>query len=1828
MSNESHANSQPEQSSRTSKADLKVFVERFCETTATTHKKDLLADFLTRNPAMKSTKIIDAVSGLSDRKRCIEYIAACKGKLSIIENLTLSRRLASANREIDKRAKAIFNRMTAKDRKGRKFDEIVMGNISPLIKHNESQVLENVLQRINKLKGGSPITNIYSSFISDLIQALNIVQRIKNNGITEISIEEEFTQSRSKLMKPGMRTILQNVLFMDPRFALFKHKIQELLHSFRSEELEKEAESGRILNQDQALKDLSDVKDLETFLDKASAIIESGSGYINHVAKLFDFRLHNPLLSIYKILKFPIDRELFWKWMQKAPVPTKLLPEIKAEVISLKNELEKDSQTKKPPTSYEDLLKLIYDYKGCFTDKYKLITEASKTHPEKQALNFCLDQIKNVYYKIENKILTLVINQLQFCFSYSEIEKILLEDKKKISQRIKGYKLKLKKNIDSLMQGGEQEKYKVLPSVLKYAVEEKVITEEAFLQIDRQVNPEHELGFIVRLASSLLGFYFLLNCKLIIDLWRRYFASLKVSDGVFLRHKLSSLTKEEIYELCTHYAKEKPVVIENLKKYLDWGKAEKQVRLHMLERLGKPESFAPEITSGKYRLIGDKYSSTMTVKILDAEKKVRFHNKSPGVNTFLDFLNIIKKNKIHNLINVSDEQLKVLFQNIHLHAIDDLSRYIEERLKLLTSENSLVSLSAKEIELNYAKQDDPAKYIEDLLKSGEAERVLRNTLSGRLDQELKTTPVQETDILERIKAEIQNQNTALEHIETMIRFIRALETKQGGVKKITDISIDEINKYLKLHRVEKNAAYLETILDTLMELEAGKDTGGDLIKTKEYVRQIPKPEVFTGEDSVYEGKYESLDQAKAGIRDTILVNSIEDNLSFLDELLKIGNNELAARTAYVKDHSAYKRGSAQFFVYARELDEQQALTKKIKSFLEFVSNEFEKLQEVKKLNDAAALRFKQIAEKMRGKQPDEQSRLLAEDLYQLTDQEQKLGVAANFLVNSTNEDVLEKTKEIINSGSVNRYKILISLYNILDQQQDHDAKIKILDEFCSYLEENRYELYVQLKDLLDTQRKNLLNQYTKKRARISDLWRVLETQQSRENKIQYLNELLADSEWSMFYSYVENIKQGLLAENVDDMLTRNKHLALEDQYDLLQKIKMFRAEEYDTPEINERLSRKLLELSARQGVLKDKKTKIISSQGFSFIMRIPANEEKIIKTINSSLFNEERAAVEKEFKAQGIAPHEIKQYITKNLRSETDVSTFVSRKQKQTGQKPAPVAAVTRADAPGTHAERAAARDAAQEQKKQETTRHAAAPPVKKEQAVTPPVAEKQAATSPVKERQTQTLQPEIKAKEVRTKNKDQTIQPEITDKAAAPDIKDLAQAQEFFGPAHSGEEQDLVSKIQKLVHDNKIQEAVSTIQNEVVWEKGKSGELDKMSRLLYSVHESPVIRKHEEVNDFLEKQLQTLSAVIINHAQKKAGQAPSRQAVPQAQNGEDPDREHQAVKTKETEAVARVEEKAKQDLRTLVMSLEGLRDFTDLHTFASQRDFEEEEEKRLARIMNQLMDKGNFIYLEKAQLLLGGGRLKSLIETAFDQHSTGKPVTIDPNLLKKAWDFIRERGNIQNQLRLIGVSSQEERSDLFKELEKLMHPHGVPVHKLAKQKMFAKGESESQETEAPERKQTEAKALEPERTSHVRSVTREKRRGLFTAKVKPKKKPKAKQPVKKIDYSQTVKNYIHRSYAPVLMDYMKRMYRKKKDFFIPISGRRQYYDIEILRRSIEGILRKDARGKHHADLLHSLKHDEKLFPRIVSELFIEQKTKNGKSYFFPKFLKGEIELS
>jgi hypothetical protein len=1627
------------------------------------------------------------------------------------------------------------------------------------VKENESVILKLVLQKVNRLKESSPIIHIYSSFIADLITSMDIVQSMKDKGLSEKSIEDVLERAKSKIGRPGMRTMLQNIFFMDPGFALYKEKIQALLHALRSEELEKESENRRKLDKEISLAQLADEPDLEVFLDKASLLIASNSKYVKEIARLFDLQFNKPLLSIYKVLKFPIDRESFWKWMQKAPVPSKLLPEINTEITKLKNDLERDTGTGKATADYEELIKLIYDHTMCFTNKYKLLTETIKTHPEKQALLFCLGQIKNVHYKMENQFLMAVINQLYSCFSFSEVEKVLLEDRKKIDQRIEDYKIKLKKNIDKLLQDKASEKYRILPSVLKSVVEEKIISQEGFLQVDKKVNPERKLGFIVRLANSLIAYYFLLSLKFILVLWLKYFKSLRASDGIFIRHKLSSFTKEEIYELCSHYLHEKAVVVENLTKYLSWGKAEVEVRRHMLERLGAGLAKAAEIASGKYRLSGHKNGSVMHLRIRDEDNKVRFSNKTMGVNSYLDFLNVIRQNKLSSLINISDEQLKILFQNIHLDKIAELSSYIEERLTLLNFKNSLTALSAKEMEMELKKHGSEDGYLNELSASGDRERVLRSELLGKLEQELKETSLEDKEIIKRIRSEIENQQAALERIDLMMDVIRKWGAKQGQPEQV---SIAGINNYLTVHRAAENACYLEVLLQKMQEnnnLEAPDST---LTKTFGYLKKFQKPEVLALDNSVYEGKYESFAQAKRSLEDALLINSIEDNLTFLTSLQKIGEAELAARAAYSKKHGNYKNGTAQSLVYRREMEEQQAIIKNISKMLEFTAQETLKLKEVKKLNEAAAQKFKSISERLKEKDPAVQAEIIEEGLAELSDHEQKLGVAAQFLLASLGEEVMEKSKEIIAKGAVNRYKILVALYDILDRQEDNELKLKILDEFSRYLENNREDIYLRLKDLLDTQRSNLLNQYQTRQARISDLWRVLESLQKREEKIEYLNELLADDEWRMFYSYVENIKQGLLEENVDELLVRNRHLSLEEQYDLLQKIKIFRAPEYETKEINEKLSRKMLELEARRKVLREAKIKVFTPEAYSFITRIPVNEEKAIKSINLGLFKEERKAVETEFKAQGVSQQEVDEYLNRHLASPSDISTFREARSL-----------------------------------------------------------EKQAAASKTeKERVAAFKEREDILSETQKRNADS----ENGKSMAA--IDSLSDALKLFGPAQDGEEQEFLLAVQKLVENKKITEAVARIQDEVIWQSGKKGEIEKMSRLLFSIKELPSVQKDDEVNDFLTKQLQTLGSVIINEARKKitsvtAGKALPAEEAAVLEDSEAAGQENETPGRDNGELISKVEDKAKKDLNALILEMEGLPEFTDLSAFARQRDFKEEEEKRLAGIMNQLITKGKFIYLEKERKLLGTGRLKLLIERTFNEFSSGKQAGTDPYLLKKAWDFVRNKGGIQEQMRLLGVSSMEERSDLFKELEKMLQPHGTPLLKLSKKKLYQQKEVGQEDEKAlpVEQKQGHKPAAKKDMPIKVR--------GHFAAPPKLKKKPKTMPKQKQASYSAATQKYIMHSFAPVIMDYMKAMYRNKNDFYIPISGKRQYYTLDILRRSVEGILRKDAKGKYHADLLESLKQDERLFSLLVSELFIEYNTGKGGKIYFPKFIKGEIKL-
>ena len=110
------------------------------------------------------------------------------------------------------------------------------------------------------------------------------------------------------------------------------------------------------------------------------------------------------------------------------------------------------------------------------------------------------------------------------------------------------------------------------------------------------------------------------------------------------------------------------------------------------------------------------------------------------------------------------------------------------------------------------------------------------------------------------------------------------------------------------------------------------------------------------------------------------------------------------------------------------------------------------------------------------------------------------------------------------------------------------------------------------------------------------------------------------------------------------------------------------------------------------------------------------------------------------------------------------------------------------------------------------------------------------------------TQKPVNKQKKQQAAQQEEILATRQQDKGQVAEIKiaDLSQARQLFGPAQEGQEQELISEIEKMVHKNKIQEAVSKIQNDVVWESGKTGEIEKISRLLLSIKESPVIQKHK----------------------------------------------------------------------------------------------------------------------------------------------------------------------------------------------------------------------------------------------------------------------------------------------------------------------------------------------------------------------------------------------
>ncbi len=1620
------------------------FIEEFCKAIPVKTKKMLVNTLIKSEPEIKIVNLLNKLKILTDQKWLLKYYTEINEKSSIFNKISILNKKSRIETKIKKEAQNIYRKATIKNRKGRKFDGLILGGLSPYINNNDQYVVNEVINKLNNISNSSSIKKVYSKFITNLQFSLKIIHSIKNSGISTKNIEYFLNLNEKEILKEGTRTVLLNTFYLDNNFSNYKDKIKEIITGF-SRDINKKFKDESGIYSDE-LSDLRNEKNIDIFAEKADKLLGDNIEYFDLINKSYENLLNDPLLIIFKTLKFPINRELFKNWVVDTPLLYDYSLQFKDKLDSLKSEIEnKETDQIK---NYEDLIKLIYQMDICFTNKYKTLSDISKKYEKTEPLKHCLRNIKDVQFKIETSIINILVTSIKNVFSRSEIESIFEKIMIKVEDRIKEYKELFKKNYHKYFNTDNPDIKKILTLLMQNVSDEKYIEIELMLEINKIVNTKKELFRIMKLSNFFVAYYLTLNCRFIIDELKKYFNFIFMANNIFIKNKLSDLTKEEIFDFCTKYSKERDFIIETLNKYLKWGVNEQKLRNKLLDRLGVKQKKILEIK--KFKIHIKKHNNNYTINIKDLANNSRLIKEMKSINTYPDFLNAIDKNKVSELVIISGNQLKILFQFAHFNIIEELKAYID--FKILLLKTSILNTPLNNIKEAYKQSDSKSDFIIEKLSVCKKEIDLRQKYKDALKKELSEFEERKGEIVKRIKAET----------------------------KVQEACIFKINRYLVLLKklgaeIEQNANLpVEKVALNKVEDEISKDISLDIShdeENKDQLNNSDKEDFLTKEIS------ESIKM------------EIENNTAKADEF---ENDVINIIDSVEMDN-------------LEEYDEED-LTEMSKN--------------IEKISNTVQFNAEDIFKTLEGKDEQSQEAILTDKLEKIEDTAEKLDTASLLLIKSSAALIIEKTKTLLQNSKVDKFKMLLALYEVLDKKKDYELKIKILDEFCKHLEEKHPKVYLQLKYLLKIQREKILQEKILKGNKISEIWETINAIDKVESKIEYLNNLLQDDKWNNHHSFIQSIINGFITTDIKELFKETDQLPANEQLDILNKINQFRDDFGNNEEIAHEILLKTLELNARKKLLADSTNHIFDSDTMDLFTIAGSDADELLNSIDLAILNAEQEKIISEFRENNISEEEIEKY------KEEYQKKIQSNKQTE---------------------------------------------------------------------------------KTVQKQSKKETIM-------RIPKITGLKDAQKFLGFATGQEEEKLVSDIEELLKENKLSEANSVIKAKVYWECVKIKDYRKMSRLLSSLENNDLISSSNELNKQVQNYIQSLEPVIMETAKEKI------EELKQKANNESLQIVEEVYNDEEQK------DDKKHIIDTIFESFKKLVYFKDPIKIADENGLNEDEMKKLPQLIEKYQHEGKFIYLPVHKEILGVGKLKFIIEKAYMEHMEKIPIDIDILKVKEAWDIVRAHKELIYQFELLGVSNKKERNEIYKKLQILIKPEGAkvskeirPVKHATEQKTEPVKQATEQKTEPVNRKEI---SPIPQKVKKPR-ISENKSKKELKKNISTKRKIISGENIKN-EYNQKMKKLVEKSFAPIIIDYIKNMYKnkKRKDFVMVANGRRQYYTKDILKGVVEEILKRDSRGKSHSVLLDSIKDDKALFDSIVNELFIKKKTKDGIIAYFPKCLK------
>ncbi|MBN2440898.1 MAG: hypothetical protein JXJ04_06120 [Spirochaetales bacterium] len=1155
-----------------------AFINQFCSASSLSKKKELLRAHIKKNSIPDIKKLLKTIPCLSDQHRLLTMLQAEQVKGRFLKKIPLARFLSGINRDIHKMGEKVYKRIITKERKGKRFDEILLEKLGPLIRKNETIVINAVLKKLLKMPEQYLLKKAYSTFLRDLVIIMDIIKGVKDQGINRESVESNIFEQRDSLMKAGIRPLLKRFFFVDPAFEPVSDTIVTLIRKLDQQSEDEETISGAPENIRKIFFELKAETEIDKFRSMAGTLYQAQTPYIREINKLYHRLFFRPLLYCYSALRFPLDREIFRKWVEKCALETAFSEEVMSEFFRISAEFERRYSERTPPSHHEELIQLVYDSTISYTDKFKLLTTVLNVFPKTIPIRECLKKIKEVQYKCEYSFVKELTTRLANPNSRTEVDDYLSRKTIKIRNAIDRFKKSFEKLVQELQEKQFAGRKIVFDGIISAVNKENKVELHYLLALITK--GEKDIGFILRLANFLLEYYFAVDFLKILARMKEFFTGYFKWGGLYLSPALSDLSKETIYNFLCDHRKDVKILLQQFTEYHERGLYEERVRESLLFELGK--EYGPASLEKEKRLLTiQKNHHTYVLSIKNSAQAVLYSKLYRNLTHYHQFVRMCSDEAVGKLISLDQDEIKVLYQKAQLCYVKDLIVYLSERLAGLKKIKPLINFTPDMLKEEYLEHGESDEWTEEFLTEAHKEKDFLYSIYNNLVKEEEGDIWKDENVTERISSEKHEYLHIVQHIDSLISYVKGL----------------------------KNICYGES-----------------------------------------------------------------------------------------------------------------------------------------------------IATGLKGRTPDDGTRFLLSELNRIDDKDNMVGTASYFLVTSTTERVISETKALIETEGIDKYRILLALYNVIDGYDDYLIKLRIIDEFAEYLREAKPEVYLQIKYLLDIQKRNIENRSHLRNEKVSDIWKRLNQIETHEDKIAFLDGVLIDSESGLLHYYVEHIRAGFMADNLKAVVAKNTDLPPAEQHELLGRFKTIYGESSLSVLERKEIVKKELELKALKELITKSKKNIFKSRDFDLLTRKPYSEGICLKNTLISMAQASRGAVEKSFLDTGISKVEIKKYLDEHYK--VTASSY-----------------------------------------------------------------------------------------------KDNVI------------INTLEDALDYFGKADDPEESGIVADIIDCVGNDRIQEALALFQDKVVLESAAKREVDRLSRLLFSLKQSDMINSCPEVHLLIEKQLKSMGGFIINKA-------------------------------------------------------------------------------------------------------------------------------------------------------------------------------------------------------------------------------------------------------------------------------------------------------------------------------------------------------------------------